>query len=391
MFSSRLPATLAPNAISRALAQLRADGVSILDLTETNPTNVDLPYGSEIAEAFSRVDSRRYAPDPAGLLSAREAVAREYAGDGVTVDPAHVLLTASTSEAYALLFKLLCNPGDHVLVPQPSYPLFDSLTQLEGVVAQPYRLRYDGYWTIDRASVEDAISNRTRAILVVNPNNPTGSLLRADDREWLVARASAARIAVIADEVFAGYPLRPGADAVSCLGESRVLTFVLGGLSKAAGLPQMKLAWILTSGPGNDVSQAVSRLEIIADTYLSVSTPVQLAAPALLMAGRTIRAHIQERVRTNLEAVERLAGSTSPMTVLPVEGGWSAVIRVPATEAEEALVLRLLHDHGVLIHPGFFFDFPDEAYLVASLLPEPAVFSEAMSRVPGALGGDRTR
>lgn len=390
MFSSRLPAALAPNAISRAVALLRAERIPLLDLTETNPTSVGLPYGAEIADAFARVDSARYAPEPAGLLSAREAVAREYAGAGAVVDPARIMLTASTSEAYALLFKLLCDPGDHVLVPQPSYPLFDSLTRLEGVVAQPYRLHYDGCWSIDRDSVIQALSARARAILVVSPNNPTGSLLRADDREWLVERAAASSVALISDEVFAGYPLRPRADAASCVGESRVLTFVLGGLSKSAGLPQMKLAWILVSGPRDDVAQALSRLEIIADTYLSVSTPVQLAAPALLSAGAAIRGHIHQRIRTNLEQLERLVGPASPATVLSPEGGWSAVLRVPATESEEALVMRLLRDAQVLIHPGFFFDFEEEAYLVASLLPEPAVFAEAMSRVLGAFAGERT-
>jgi len=386
MFSSRLPATLAPNAISRAVASLRADRVPLLDLTETNPTSVGLAYGPEVADAFGGVDLRRYSPDPAGLLSAREAVVREYLDAGVAVDPHRVMLTASTSEAYALLFKLLCDPGDHVLVPQPSYPLFDSLTQLEGVVAQPYRLGYDGYWSIDRDSVEQALSARVRAILIVSPNNPTGSFLRADDRDWLVGRAAAARVALIADEVFAGYLLRPRADAVSCVNEARALTFVLGGLSKSAGLPQMKLAWIVVSGPEEDQALALSRLEIIADTYLSVSTPVQLAAPALLSAGRTIRAQIQQRIRTNVDQLEHLVGSSSPATVLPAEGGWSAVLRVPATEPEEALVLRLLRDARVLIHPGFFFDFPDEAYLVASLLPDPGVFTDAMSRVLDAIG-----
>ena len=390
MFSSRLPARLAPNVISQAVATLRAERVPLLDLTETNPTSVGLPYGSNIAEALGRVDSRRYAPEPAGLLIARDAVARDYADAGQVIDPHRVMLTASTSEAYALLFKLLCDAGDQVLVPQPSYPLFDSLTRLEGVVAQPYQLQYDGQWSIDRESVEQALSPRAQALLIVSPNNPTGSLLRAADREWLVARAATAGIALIADEVFAGYPLRPHPDAVSCVGEQRVLTFVLGGLSKAAGLPQMKLAWILIDGPRDDAAQALSRLEIIADTYLSVSTPVQLAAPSLLSAGRDIRAHIQQRIRTNFQELERLVGPVSPATVLAAEGGWSAVIRVPATEPEESLVLRLLRDAHVLIHPGFFFDFADEAYLVASLLPDPAIFKDAMSRVLAAVGGDRT-
>jgi len=384
MFSSRLPATLAPNAISRALALLRAGRVPILDLTETNPTSVGLSYPAGLATSLGEADSRRYEPDPIGLQSAREAVAREY-GDA-NVDPSRIVLTASTSEAYTFLFKLLCDPGENVLVPQPSYPLFDSLTELDGVVARPYRLDYHGQWSIDRDSIDRALTTRTRAILVVSPNNPTGSMLRKGDLDWLAGRA-AGRVALIADEVFAGYPLRPGADAVSCLGEQRALTFVLGGLSKSAGLPQMKLGWIMVDGPRDEVAVALSRLEIIADTYLSVSTPVQLAAPALMAIGRDVRAQIQQRVRRNLAELERLVGSASPVTVLAPEGGWSVVLRVPATEPEEALVLRLLQEDHVLIHPGFFFDFPDEAYLVASLLPEPAVFDQAMSRVLAAVGG----
>lgn len=384
MFSSRLPATIAPNAISRALAQLRADGVSVLDLTETNPTTVGLSYPAGLATALADADSRRYEPEPVGLLSAREAVAREYGG--ANVDPSRVVLTASTSEAYTFLFKLLCDPGENVLVPQPSYPLFQSLTELDGVVARPYRLDYHGQWSIDRDSLDRQLTTRTRAILLVSPNNPTGSMLRQNDLDWLVERA-AGRVALIADEVFAGYPLRPGADAASCLGERRALTFVLGGLSKSAGLPQMKLGWIVADGPPDEVAPALSRLEIIADTYLSVSTPVQRAAPALIAMGREVRAHIQQRVSRNLAELERMVGTASPASVLAPEGGWSVVLRVPATASEEALVLQLLREDHVLIHPGFFFDFPDEAYLIASLLPEPAVFDRAMSRVLAAVAG----
>ena len=380
MFSSRLPAVLAPNAISRAVSTLRGS-VPLLDLTETNPTLVGLAAGGDVLEALAAADGVYYRPDAAGLDAARRAVAAEYARLHVTIDPGRLILTSSTSEAYAFLFKLLADSGDEVLVPAPSYPLFESLTGLEAVRARPYALEYHGTWSIDRESLDRAMTSRTRAILVVNPNNPTGSMLRSGDREWLVSRCEASGVALIADEVFAGYPLQPAADAVSLAGETRALTFVLGGLSKSSGLPQMKLAWIAVSGPDATVHEAMRRLEIIADTYLSVSTPVQLAAASLLQAGAPIRARIHERITGNLATLMQLVADHGAVSVLKPEGGWSAVVRVPATQPEEALVLRLLHDAHVVVHPGFFFDFPDEAYLVVSLLPEPHVFRTAIRRL----------
>lgn len=391
MFSSRLPAALGPNAISRTVAALRAQRVPLLDLTETNPTSVGLAYPPDVLAPLSGAGGLRYTPDPLGLPAAREAVAQEYARAGVAVDPARIVLTASTSEAYALLFKLLCDPGDEVLVPHPSYPLFESLTGLEGVIAESYGLDYHGLWSIDRDRVDRALSSRTRALLVVSPNNPTGSMLRGDDRDWLAQRCGARGIALISDEVFADYPLKPARDRTTLVGEDRALTFVLGGLSKSAGLPQVKLGWILVNGPAAAVDQALARLEIICDTFLSVSTPVQVAAPALIAAGRQIRGAIQPRIAANLACAEQLVGDGSPVTILPPEGGWSVVLRVPATDTEEALVLRLLNEAHVLVHPGFFFDFADEAYLVASLLPESGIFMEAMTRVVRVASGGRAR
>jgi alanine-synthesizing transaminase len=291
------------------------------------------------------------------------------------------VLTTSTSEAYALLFKLLCDPGDSVLVPQPSYPLFESLAGLEAVRADPYRLEYHGRWSIDRESVRRALSSRTRAVLVVTPNNPTGSMLRAADRDWLAALAAEHDVALIADEVFRDYTLEPAGDAASLSGESRALTFVLGGLSKSAGLPQMKLGWIAVSGPVSLTTQAMDQLEVICDTYLSVTSAVQLAAPALIEAGRDIRASIQERISRNLASLQRVVAGESPASLLTPEGGWSAVLRVPATRSEEALVLRLLNEFHVLVHPGYFFDFVTEAFLVVSLLPAPSDFDEGIRRV----------
>jgi len=381
MFSSRLPAALAANAISRAVAACRASGVTILDLTETNPTRVGLTYPPAILEPLADTRGLSYDPDPIGIESARSSIASLYGAAGHPTDPHHIVLTASTSEAYAMLFKLLADAGDNVLVPQPGYPLFDSLTALETVESRPYQLDFHGTWAIDRESLERAATARTRAVLVVSPNNPTGSMLRQDDREWLAALAAVRGWTVISDEVFGDYPLRPAADASSLVGERRALTFVLGGLSKSVGLPQVKLAWMRVSGPDDLVSAALERLSIICDTYLSVSTAVQLAVPKLLSAGRTVREAIRARIELNLQALERLLPEFPAATLLPPEGGWSAVLRVPATGSEEALVMHVLDEARVLVHPGFFFDFSGEAYLVVSLLPDQDTFSRAVRQV----------
>jgi alanine-synthesizing transaminase len=389
MLSSRLPAALAPNAISRAVAALRAAGVPLLDLTETNPTSAGIAYSPRLLDALANPSAIRYEPEPLGLPAARDAVAAAYTKGATPVQARQIVITASTSEAYSLLFKLLCDPGDHVLVPQPSYPLFESLTRLDDVVAAPYRMEYHGLWSIDRDRLSLALGPRTRAVLVVSPNNPTGSMLRSGDRNWLAEQCAGRGIALISDEVFADYPLRPGRDATSLLGEDRALTFTLGGLSKSAGLPQVKLGWMVVSGPPAETAAAMARLEIICDTYLSVSTPVQLAAASLIDAGVVIRDALRDRLARNLETLEQVVGADSSVSILQPEGGWSVVLRVPATQSEESLVLRLLEDARVLVHPGFFFDFADEAYLVVSLLPDPATFREAIERTIAVVHGGR--
>ena len=385
MFSDRLPATLAPNAISRAVDELRARGTSFLDLTETNPTLVGLPYPDNILTPLADASAIVYRPEPLGVRLAREAVADHCSRIGVRPDPDSIVLTASTSEAYAVLFKLLCNPGDVVATPRPSYPLFDSLTALEGVAQVPYWLQQHGHWFIDRESLEAALTPCTRAVLVVSPNNPTGSMLRAADCDWLANLCGERGLAIISDEVFADFPIKPGADAVSLAGEDRALTFVLGGLSKSCGLPQLKLGWIVVSGPRTLTASALARLEVICDSYLSVSTPVQLAAPALLQAGATVRAAIQSRINHNLAVLEQLIGPESAVSLLVPEGGWSAVLRVPSTDSEEALVLRLIRETQVVVHPGYFYDFSSEAFLVVSLLPDPASFEAGVKRVLAAV------
>jgi len=381
MFSSRLPSVLTPNALARAAEAVRASGVILLDLTVTNPTQTGIPYPPGVLSSLDDERARRYRPEPLGDAEARAAIAAQYGKSGPPVSAADIVLTASTSEAYSVLFKLLADPGDVVLVPQPSYPLFDLLTRLDGVVARPYRLEYHGAWSIDRASLEHALQPDVRAVLVVSPNNPTGSMLRRADREWLADLSASRGVALIADEVFADYPLSRRTDAASLAGDTRALTFTLGGLSKSAGLPQLKLGWIVVSGPTALRDDAMARLDVICDTYLSVSTPVQIAAPVLLEHGRAIRAAIQDRITRNLSALRADVARVPAVTLLEPEGGWSVVLRVPAVPGEEAFVLRLLQDDHVVVHPGYFFDFSEEAFLVVSLLPDAATFDDGVMRL----------
>jgi len=389
MFSSRVPHNLEQNRIARAVRRARAEDRALIDLTVTNPTSVGIAYPPGLLDALASPDALRYEPAAFGLEPARAAVCADYARRGVAVDPANVVLTASTSEAYSLLFKLLCAPdGDAVLVPTPSYPLFDHLTALDGVRALPYRLEFHGRWAIALDDLDRAWTKTVRAVLAVSPNNPTGSILGVEELGALAARCAERRTALIVDEVFADYVLAPPgshetATASTLQAElpASCLTFRLGGLSKSAGLPQVKLGWIAASGPGGLMRDALARLEVICDAYLSVATPVQVAAPSLMAAGAGVRASILERIRANYDALVRQASAHPALHVLPVDGGWSAVLRVPSTRSEEDLVLELLERDAVLIHPGFFFDFPHEAFLVCSLLPEPRLFADGMRRL----------
>lgn len=389
MFSSRLPAKLEANAVSRAIDRRRASGATLLDLTQTNPTAVGISYPADVLSSLSNRQAAVYAPDPLGMGEARSAVADEARATGIPVTASQIVLTASTSEAYALLFKLICNPGDEVLVPQPSYPLFEMLTRLEGIEPVAYRLEHHGAWSIDRASLERAMTGRTRAVLAVSPNNPTGSMMRASDFEWLAALCARSSTAIIADEVFADYPLKPRPDACRLAGDRRALTFSLGGLSKSAGLPQVKLGWIVVSGPDDLAAAAIERLAVISDTYLSVSTPVQVAARRLIESGRTIRAAIRARIERNLRSLEDRLRRFPGVALLEPEGGWSAVLRVPRSASEEELVLRLVDEASVIAHPGYFFDFAAEAFLVVSLLPPPDEFDTAIDRLLPVAAGAR--
>lgn len=372
MFSERTGIPREPNALSRAVGRRREAGARLLDLTVSNPTRVGLPYArEEILRALADPGALDYAPAPFGLGSARAAVARWWAESGVAISPERVVLTASTSEAYAHLFKLLCDAGDEVLAPEPSYPLFEHLARLEGVRLVPYRLAYDGAWHLDLDSLVRARSERTRAVVVVSPNNPTGSYLRRVE----LARLAELGLPIIADEVFASYSLTlDRARPKSALEAEGALVFALGGLSKLAALPQLKLAWLGVGGPDALVAEALGRLELILDTFLSVATPVQLALPRLLASRGVAEGALLERARVN-HARLRAALSGSAASVLHLEGGWSACVRLPRVLSEETWVLSLLEERGVLVQPGWLYDFRDEPIVVVSLATPPDIFA----------------
>jgi alanine-synthesizing transaminase len=386
-FSRRLAWGVSENRLAAAEKELRASGRPLFDLTISNPTAAGLPYpAAAIAAAFADPAMACYLPSPRGLASARAAVAADYARRGAALDVDRIFLTASSSESYGLLFKLLGDPGQAVLVPEPSYPLFDYLARLEGLVPRPYRLAFDGRWHLDFGSLD---FTNAAALVVVSPNNPTGSYLAADDWDRLAALAAEHGVAIVADEVFADFPIAPATDAVTAVASRRgpALTFSLGGLSKASGLPQMKLGWIAATGPDALVEPALANLELVADTYLSAGTPVQLALPGLLEIGVGIRKAIHARVLRNRQALADRINSNSPCTLLPTEAGWAAILRVPEIISDEEWALRLLRDAAVLVQPGYFFDLRIGATLVVSLLAPPATFDHGMARVLAAVQG----
>ena len=388
MFSARVP-PLRSNRVARALSRLQATGQPLDDLTISNPTRVGLSYPDRLLEPLAAAAALQYDPAPFGVPAARDAVAAHLSGRGVAVAADRVIVTASTSEAYSLLFKLLCDPADLVLVPQPSYPLLDHLTRLDGVVASSYALEYHGRWELNLDSLRRAVEPRVRAVLLVNPNNPTGSFVRRDELDAVRETAARHELAVISDEVFDVYPMEeretglPGA----LVGERDVLTFTLGGLSKAAALPQLKVGWILVGGPETLVRRALDRLELVCDSYLSVATPAQLALGTLLERTRPLADQIRRRVRANYATLCSLSRRFPACGVLHAEAGWYAVVQVPATRSEEALVIDLIERDRVLVHPGYFFDFPREAFLVVSLLGPPEPFADAATRVLARAAG----
>jgi alanine-synthesizing transaminase len=380
MFASRTGWALAPNRFSAALERHRAAGREALDLTESNPTHCGFAYDPSLLSTLADRHALAYDPHPKGLHAAREAVCGYYQQHGAAVDPEQVILTASTSEGYSSLFRLLCDPGDEVLVPAPSYPLFEFLASIQDVRLASYPLLYDHGWQIDLHGLSEALTTRTRAILVVHPNNPTGSFVKPAEMEILDAICQERGLALVADEVFLDYT-HDGVAHLSFASPRQALTFTLSGISKLCALPQMKLAWIVTSGPPDLVHDALARLDVIADTYLSVSTPVQLALPNFLAWRGGIERQVKERVMANLAELDRQLAEQEPVRRLDVEGGWYAVARVPVTRSDEELAIALLDEQSVVVHPGHFYDFPEEGFLVVSLITPTDVFLEGVRRV----------
>jgi len=391
-FSRRLDWTLAENPLARAETHARARP-GFIDLTISNPTlpELGLPdVADELSDALARTRANVYAPTPCGLPAAREAVAAGYRAGGHPIDAEQLLLTASSSESYGLLFKLLGDPGDAVLVPTPSYPLFEYLVRLEGLVPLAYRSSYEpsGRWHLDTDSLDRAGATaqregrRVAAIVTVNPNNPTGAALDEAEASALEQRCAEHRAALIADEVFSDFVRRPPPGHVACLAarDTRVPTFSLGGLSKSCGLPQVKVGWIALGGPPSLLADTRARLELVADTYLSVNGPAQQALPELLGLGASTRALLQDRLGENEACLKRTLDADSAITALRSHGGWSVILRLPATRTDEEWALALLED-GVLVQPGFYFDLEGGAFLVLSLLPRPDLFATAVNRL----------
>ncbi len=367
------------NRVALAIARAHEQRRHYLDLTLSNPTEAQLPYATDaIVESLASRGALSYSPNPFGMLSAREAISGHLLERELTISPESLMLTASTSEAYSFLFKLLADPGDDVLVPEPSYPLFEHLAVFESIRLRPYRLAYDGRWHVDLDSVSRAITPETRAIIVVSPNNPTGSYIKRDELDAIAAHG----IPIIGDEVFARYSLEDDdARARSVLEARGVLTFALSGLSKVAAMPQMKAAWIAVGGPPADVTSAMTRLELIGDTFLSVSTPIQNALPDLLRHSRATERAIVARSYANMAVARGLFAPPSAASLLHAEGGWYVTVRLPRLISEEEWVISLFEQDGVLVHPGHFFDMHDEAYIVISLLTPETEFAEGMSRI----------
>ena len=383
VFSQRTHWNLEPNRYSAAVERHKALGREVFDLTASNPTTVGLEFDPELLQAFTRPAALRYSPEPRGLRSAREEVSKYYAARGDQVSPDHIILTTSTSEAYSFIFRLLCDPGDEVLIPSPSYPLFDFLAGLQDVSLKPYSLVYEHGWHVDRHSLRTGAGERTRAVMAVHPNNPTGSYLKPAEIADLNAFSRERNCALILDEVFLDFS-HDGQRRPSFAANREALTFTLSGLSKISGLPQMKFAWIVVSGPEALAQAALERLEVISDTFLSMNAPTQLAAPELFAQRHGFQQQLLHRIHANFAELDIQLASQSLCGRLTVEGGWYAVLRVPVSRSDEELAIALLEQYSVLVHPGHFYDFRGNGHLVASLIAPPGEFAEGMRRLLGA-------
>lgn len=386
-FARRTSWDLTTNRYTEALDAHRRAGRELLDLTASNPTTIGLGYREEeLLRALSNREALRYEPQPKGLLAAREAISNYYSERGARVSPDDLILTTSTSEAYSFVFRLLCDPGDVVLVPTPSYPLFDFLADIQDVKLEPYELVYDHGWQVEPTSLFAAVDRtlaagaRCRAILVVHPNNPTGSFIQARELQLLNDVCAEHDAAIIADEVFLDYTLTTQ-QPLTCAANNGGLTFTLSGLSKISALPQMKVAWAAVSGPPILKSDALSRLEVIADTYLSMNAPVQLAVPTMLEERHSVQSQLMQRVRENLQELDSQLARQKLCGRLDVEGGWYAIVRVPVTGSDEDLAIALLREKGVLVQPGHFYDFAADGHLVVSLITPADTFRTGITRL----------
>jgi len=378
MFAKRTHWNLTPNRLSESLAAHRAAGKPLIDLTVSNPTECGLAYDTEaILDALRSPDALKYEPNARGMESARRAVSEYYAERGAKVGVEDILLTTSTSEAYSYIFRTLCDPGDEILIPSPSYPLFDFLADIQDVKLVRYPLLYDHGWLIDFHALEQAMTPRTRGVIVVHPNNPTGHFVKPAEMTKLNVICSEREMAIIADEVFLDFALDAATRPASFAANPVALTFTLSGLSKISGLPQMKAAWLVISGPEEMKREARARLEVIADTYLSMSAPVQLAMPAFLEQRHGFQRQLNTRVRRNLAELDRLLAEQKPCSRLALEGGWYAVLRVPATHSDENAAVELLAAKGIYVHPGHFYEIGSDGYFVVSLIVPEQAFSEA--------------
>lgn len=368
--------------LARAHRQRVQAGLPIADLTASNPTRCGFAYPPDLFQALADPRALDYDPQPKGMLSAREAVCRYYADHDVVVDPGQVVLTTSTSEAYSFLFRLLCDPGCEILVPQPGYPLFDFLAALDDVRLKPVQLVYDHGWQIDPEAIRRAVTPATRALVLVHPNNPTGHFTKPWEADELARLCREFDLALIVDEVFLDYEMGTAGRSFAA-GLEGVPVFVVSGLSKIAGLPQMKAGWIVATGPAQD--SALERLEVIADTFLSMNAPVQCALPAWLEGRHAIERQIRERTTANLAELDRQIGRVPAVQRLIVEAGWYAVLRIPALGPDESTVLALL-EQGVWVQPGFFFGMAASGWLVVSLLTIQQEFSTGVTRLVDYLG-----
>ncbi len=384
MFAQRTSWKLTPNRLTICLEDLRKKKTVLYDLTESNPTRCGFPYPQEkILNAFVDPKNLEYAPDPQGMHRAREALSALYRENNVFIDPEKIFLTASTSEGYSYLFRLLVDPGQGILFPRPSYPLFQFLGDLNDVKTASYPLVYKKNWGIDFEALRSTIHSNIKAIVLVNPNNPTGSFVKQGELDILNDLCQKQSLTLIGDEVFFDYAYeKEDYKFYKRLSHNKeVLTFVLGGLSKSLGLPQMKLSWIMVNGPAKQVEKALKRLEIIADTYLSVNTPVQNALPSWLELAKEIQGAIVKRIVANRDCLLEEINKVFHCEILNAEGGWYVILKIPNNLSEEDWTLEFLKKDHVLVHPGYFFDFESEAYMVVSLLPREEIFQEGLNRL----------